>query len=94
MKSAARVLREPDFLTWLGRARPGDAVVYHRGFLAIDRRRVPSRDLNRLAQSVTNAAACGLVDLLQHRHGPDDLSYVAVARRRAVSSTASRSDRT
>lgn len=94
MKPAARILQEPEFLTWLGRASPGEAVVYHRGFLAIDRRRVPSRDLNRLAQSITNAAACGLVDLLQQRHGPDDLSYVAVCRRRAASPTVSRSDRT
>ncbi len=94
MKPAARIHREPDFLTWLGRACPGDAVVYHRGFLAIDRRRVPNRDLNRLAQSVTNAAVSGLVDLLQRRHGPDDLSYLAVARRRAGSPAVSRSDRT
>lgn len=85
MKSPVRVLKEPDFLGWLGRAAPGDALVYHRGFLAIDRSRVPNRDLNRLANSVANAAACGRVDLLQRRHGPEDLSYLAVARGRGAS---------
>ena len=87
MKSAARVLKEPEFLGWLGRAAPGEAAVYHRGFLAVDRCRVPSRELNRLANSVANAAACGLVDLLQHRHGPEDVSYLAIVRCRGVSTS-------
>ena len=81
MRTVARILMgEPEFLGWLGVAKPGDAVVYHRGFLAIDRCRIPSRDLNRLANSAAQAAAHGLVDLLQRRHGPEDTSYIAVAR--------------
>ena len=83
MTQPARILKgEPEFMGWLGQARPGDAVVYHRGFLAVDRRRIPNRDLNRLANRASWAATCGLVDLLQRRHGFEDLSYLAIARRR------------
>jgi len=83
-----RILREADFLGWLGVAQPGDAVVYHRGCLAIDRGRVSNRGLNRLADRIADAAASGLVDLLQRRHGPDDTSYLAIARRRAIATPA------
>lgn len=83
MTPSERILKgEPEFMGWLGQAQPGDAVVYHRGILAADRRRIPNRDLNRLANLASWAATCGLVDLLQRRHGFEDASYLAVARQR------------
>ncbi|MBF0093036.1 MAG: hypothetical protein HQL34_00670 [Alphaproteobacteria bacterium] len=75
--------------TWIGNAFPGDALEYHRGFLALDGSPVLSRlaerdrhQLNRIANCALAAAANGLADLLQRRNGPDDFSYLIIARRR------------
>jgi hypothetical protein len=76
---------EIEFLGWLGQARPGEAIAYHRGFLAADRSSPPNRDLNRLAKRALWAAEHGFVDLVQQRHGAEDTSYLAIARRRTES---------
>ncbi len=75
---------EAEFVGWLGRAKPGDTLIYYRGFLAVDRKSLPDGGaLNRLADRAAWAFTQGLADLLQRRHGPDDSSYLAVARRAA-----------
>jgi hypothetical protein len=88
-RGATLLLAQPrteiEFLGWLGQARRGEAIVYHRGFLAADRSCPPNRDLNRLAKRALWAAEQGLVDLVQRRHGPEDTSYLAIARCRAES---------
>lgn len=86
MREPARILMgEMEFLGWLGQAQPGQAIVYHRGFLAVDRRWSARGDLQRLADRAIWAAEHGLVDLVQRRHGPEDASYLAVARRHGAS---------
>jgi len=76
---------EMEFLGWLGQAEPGEVLVYHRGFLAVDRHWAEGGALDRLADRVAWAAERGLADLLQHRHGPEDLSYLAIARQHTAS---------
>ena len=85
--------------TWLGRAAPGDTFEYHRGFLAVDTmphaERLPDRDraeLIRVAGLAYRAADRGLVHLVQRRHGENDFSYIAIARRRPRLATASLAD--
>lgn len=75
---------------WITQASPGDQFVYHRGLLALDTsdwsRSVVGharRELNRVARRAWWAAEQHLVHLVQRRHGPDDFSYIAVARRHA-----------
>lgn len=88
MSEAPRVLMdEAGFLGWLGQARADDALVYHRGFLAIDAssfsRRLSSAErlaLGRVARRAWWAGEQGLVHLMQRRHGPEDFSYLAIAR--------------
>jgi hypothetical protein len=40
---------EFELCRWIGRARPGEILEYHRGLLALDRAKVERRDLDRLA---------------------------------------------
>jgi hypothetical protein len=82
-------LTEPDLCGWLGRAKPGDVVEYHRGFLAIDLWAHGSRFTERERHELMNisrrawwAAVQGLAHLVQRRNGPEDFSYLAVARRK------------
>ncbi|HET6377006.1 MAG TPA: hypothetical protein VFG05_01650 [Methylocella sp.] len=82
-------LTEAEFCGWLGQAAPGDIIEYHRGFLALDRmpaaQRLAERDrteLLKLARRALWAAEHDLVHLVQSRHGPDDYSYLAIARHR------------
>lgn len=81
------------FVDWLVEAKPGDTIVYHRGFLPLDthqparRMADPDRlELARLAEHALLAASRGLVFLLQRRHGAEDYSYLAVARSRSARS--------
>ena len=76
---------EMEFLGWLGQAEPGEVLVYHRGFLAVDRHWAEGGALDRLADRAAWAAEHGLADLLQRRHGHEDLSYLAIARQHATS---------
>jgi hypothetical protein len=86
---AIRRLTETAFCAWLGQAHPGDALVYHRGVLALDasiNSQTPSsdarRELARVARRAWWAAEQGLIHLLQRRNGPDDFTYLAIARPR------------
>jgi hypothetical protein len=75
------------FRAWLVRAKPGDRVEYHRGFLALDRIKGMSslndakrRKLAAVADHALTLADWGKLHLLQERHGNGDYSYWAVAR--------------
>lgn len=78
---------ENAFVDWRTDARPGDRLVYHRGFLARDRHptmgRMAKSDrlvLERVADRALADCNRGLVRLLQRKHGLEDFSYIAVAR--------------
>jgi hypothetical protein len=75
------------FRGWLARAKPGDRIEYHRGFLALDRIKGMSslndaerRKLAAVADQALALADGGKLHLLQERHGNGDYSYWAVAR--------------
>lgn len=81
---------EAAFCGWCGLALPGDRLVYHRGFLAVDVSpltfKLPEperRELLRVAQRALRLADEGLLHLLQRRNGEADFTYLAVARPRA-----------
>lgn len=76
-----------DLRGWIGQAAPGDVLEYYRGFLALDTvspgTRLPERErveLLRLARRAWWASEQKLIHLVQRRHGPDDYSYLAIAR--------------
>jgi hypothetical protein len=78
---------ETDLCGWIGQAAPGEILEYHRGFLALDTTspgtHLPERkrvELVRLARRAWWASEHKLIHLVQRRHGPDDYSYLAVAR--------------
>lgn len=82
-------LDEARFCAWLAKAGPGTALVYYRGHLTYDRmpsaRTLPEPLRLRLSALARRALQCGedgLVHLVQRRHGDNDFSYVAIARRR------------
>jgi hypothetical protein len=76
-----------DLENWLAIATPGDALSYHRGFLAMDRgvgSRLDEHDRNelgRVADAAMILARSGHVHLVQRRHGLDDYTYFAIASR-------------
>jgi hypothetical protein len=76
-------------LAWLNQAEPGDALEYHRGFLALDRshhssllREADRQALCQLANLAMRLANHGLLDLVQRRVASDFFSYLAIARSR------------
>ena len=80
-------ISEMNFCVWLGQADTGDVLAYHRGFLALDtsscslmRAETDRKELVRLARRAWWAAQRGLVHLVQRRNGPDDFTYLAIAR--------------
>jgi hypothetical protein len=79
---------EAQFCRWLGSALPGDKLAYHRGHLVRDcekaRNDKQRTALLRLARRAYAASEAGLVHLLQRRHGADDYTYFAVARRKSL----------
>ena len=82
-------LTEIALCAWIAQAEPGAALEYHRGFLALDRTRfgrfadAPARaELALVGTRAHDLAERGLVHLVQHRHGPEDYSYIAIARPR------------
>ncbi|NQW49676.1 MAG: hypothetical protein HQ465_00405 [Rhodospirillales bacterium] len=86
---AMQRLTETAFCAWLGQAHPGAQLVYHRGLLALDasiNSQTPKSDarheLARVARRAWWAAEQGLVHLVQRRNGPDDFTYLAIARPR------------
>ena len=94
--SAMRRLTETAFCAWVGQAHPGAQLVYHRGLLALDasiNSQTPKSDarheLARVARRAWWAASQGFVHLIQRRNGPDDFTYIAIARPRTDEVTAS-----
>ena len=84
-------LTEAQLCRWLGTAAPGDPLVYHRGFLAVyldpGNGRLTEREraeLRRVSRRAMLLAEDGLAHLLQRRNGPDDFSYLLVARSRPL----------
>lgn len=80
---------DSDLCEWLGQASPGEIFEYYRGHLSIDINSISSnleaRDrsaLSRIARRAQWAAELGLVHLLQRRNGPDNYTYLVVARPR------------
>ena len=80
---------ETDLCRWLGAAAPGDQLVYHRGFLAVDGDPIAGRlsereraELRRVARRAMLAAESGLADLVQRRNGAGDFTYLLIARAR------------
>ena len=70
-------------------AVPGDAIIYHIGFLARDRCKTVSElpeeqraELNVLADYAMRLMEGGWVHLLQRRIGPERLAYLAIVRPR------------
>jgi hypothetical protein len=72
------------FRAWLARAKPGERLEYHRGFLTIDRSSASRhaererRALAKLADVALNAAEADRVHLVQRRNGPADFTYLAI----------------
>ena len=88
------------FCAWVAQAEPGETLVYHRGFLAVDATGVVSkllsdqqRALRLVAAAALRAAEQDLVHLVQARIGPDQFAYIAVARRKPRKAGASLSVR-
>jgi len=93
---AVTVLDAIQLCAWIAQASPGDTLEYHRGFLALDASidgQTPKsdarRELARAARIAWRAAEKGVVHLVQRRRGPDDFSYIAIARQRTDKVTAS-----
>jgi hypothetical protein len=82
-------LTELALARWLADAMPGNHLVYHRGFLAVDAAMPISTlpmlrraELQRVAGRAMAAAEHGLVHLVQRRHGDGDFEYLLIARPR------------
>lgn len=82
-------LSEADLCSWIGAAAPGHRIEYHRGSLARDIcpqvSRLPEAargELVRVARRARWGLEAGPLNLVQHRHGEDDYSYVAIVRRK------------
>lgn len=80
---------EISFCAWVAQAESGSAVIYHRGFLAVDAASLISkltpdqrRALQDLAAVAWRAAEQGLVHLVQERLAPNRFAYLAIARSR------------
>ena len=93
-------LNEVSFCAWVAQAEPGETLVYHRGFLAVDTFGAASplsperrSALRRTANAALRAAEQDLVHLVQARIGPDQFAYIAVARRKPRQAGASLSVR-
>ena len=87
VQSADLPVSEIAFCAWLVVAPPGERLVYHRGFLAVDAAGLVSslsperqRALRDVAAAALRAAEQGLVHLVQVRIGPHRFAYLAVAR--------------
>ena len=93
---AVKPIKEIEFCGWIGQAAPGDVLQYHRGHLALDvttqGTRLPEREraeLSCVARRAWWASEQKLIHLVQRRHGPDDYSYLAIARPKPSNDTAS-----
>lgn len=80
-------ITEVDLEAWLTTAQPGDRLIYHRGFLAVDASgstgRLPppqARELRRVARLAFAAVERGVVHAVQQRNGPNDFTYLLIVR--------------
>ena len=96
----APAVNEIGFCAWVAQADPGEALIYHRGFLAVDTDRLLSKlggeariALRRLADAAFRAAEQDLVHLVQARLATDRFAYIAIARRRPKGASAALSAR-
>ena len=87
--AAGQALDEIGLSAWIAQAEPGETLVYHRGFHAVDTfgsasPLSPERhsSLRRTADAALRAAEQDLVHLVQARIGPDQFAYIAIARAR------------
>ena len=93
------VLTEIQFCAWVAQAMPGDRLHYHCGFLVLDTFKMFGRlselqraELTRLASRAFWASEQGLVHLVQERMGPDQFTYIAVARQKPKAAAVSLSE--
>jgi hypothetical protein len=93
-------LDEVGLCAWIAQAEPGETLIYHRGFLAVDATAILSklpadrqRALRQVAAAALRAAEQNLLHLVQARIGPDQFAYIAVARAKPRSSGAALSIR-
>ena len=83
---AAPQLDEVSFCAWAAQAAPGEALEYHRGFLALDRtpfgamQREGRAEFIRMTVRARQLAERGLIHLVQRRLGSETFSYLAIAR--------------
>ena len=82
-------ITEIELCAWLAQADPDDVLEYYRGLLAVDRapygQPMSAKDrfaLGLLGDRAMRLADHGFVHLLQRRLGPDNFSYLAIARPR------------
>ena len=80
-------LSEISFCAWVAQAAANEVLVYHRGFLAVDKDTPlaglspeEQRALRRLADAAFRAAEQGLIHLVQQRLATDRFAYLAIAR--------------
>ncbi len=92
---------ENAIVDWLLDARPGDRIVYFRGFLGLDRCKTGRiedaarrRQLVSVAHRIMAAAEQGLVMPVQKRMGEEDALYIAVRTLSALGSRSHGRDRT
>jgi hypothetical protein len=90
VSSPARLpLTLADLERFLSTAKAGDNIVYHRGYLAMDRGSGSrlgddaGEELDHIATALMVMAEAGRVHLVQRRHGPYDYTYLAVMARGA-----------
>lgn len=83
----AVTINEIGFCAWVAQAEPGEVLIYHRGFLAVDADKTISRlsgearsALRHLADTAFRAAQQDLVHLVQTRIATDRFAYIAIAR--------------
>jgi len=87
ISQASGDVSEIGFCAWVAQAEPGEALVYHRGFLVVDADRLLSNlapearlALRCLADAAFRAAGHGLVHLVQARLATDRFAYIAITR--------------
>ena len=78
-------ISETEIRTWLANAPAGEAITYFHGFLALVKEEGDGSlwdrgELIRVADYLWKAAQHDRVHLVQRRNGPNDFSYLAIAR--------------
>ncbi len=92
----AAEITDIDLYAWIAQAEAGDALIYHRGFLVVDADKTVSTlptdqrlAVRCVADAAFRAAEQGLVHLVQERLETDRFAYIAIARPKPKTATAS-----